>query len=159
MAARLKATDVPWTKMRVSSLSPPPTRPFPPSGRTPRKRTAKPRGKKPAVISPLALETVRRIDGLFEIERAINGQSPEKRKAVRQELSVPLVADLEAWMRRQRTQLSRGNDVAKAMDYKTCASCTLSQGSPWHFSRNFGHTRLTRSEDQITLVRTVKRAV
>jgi transposase len=77
----------------------------------------KAQGKKSAVISPLALETVRRIDALFEIERAINGQSPEKRKAVRQELSAPLVADLQAWMRGQRAKLSRGNDVAKAMDY------------------------------------------
>src|SRR5450756_1803860 len=74
-------------------------------------------GKKPAVISPLALEAVRRIDALFEIERTINGQSAERRKAVRQELSVPLVTDLEAWMREQRAKLSRGNDVAKAMDY------------------------------------------
>ena len=77
----------------------------------------KAQGKKPAVISPLALEAVRRIDPLFEIERAINGQSPEKRKAVRQHLSAPLVADLEVWMREQRAKLSRGNDVAKAMDY------------------------------------------
>src|SRR6202795_336941 len=77
----------------------------------------KAQGKKPAVISPLALETVRRIDALFEIERTINGQSPERRSAVRQELSAPLVANLEAWMREQRAKLSRGNDVAKAMDY------------------------------------------
>lgn len=77
----------------------------------------KAQGKTPAVISPLALEAVRRIDALFEIERAINGQSAEQRKAVRQERSAPLVADLEAWMREQRAKLSRGNDVAKAMDY------------------------------------------
>jgi transposase len=77
----------------------------------------KAQGKKPAVISPLALEVVRRIDQLFEIERAINGQSPERRRAVRQELSAPLAANLEAWMREQRAKLSRGNDVAKAMDY------------------------------------------
>ena len=77
----------------------------------------KAQGKKPAVISPLALEAVRRIDALFEIEPAINGQSPERRRAVRQELSAPLVANLEAWMREQRAKLSRGNDVAKAMDY------------------------------------------
>lgn len=44
-------------------------------------------GKKPAVISPLALEAVRRIDALFEIERSINGETPERRRAVRQELS------------------------------------------------------------------------
>src|SRR3954452_22023238 len=74
-------------------------------------------GKKPGVISPLAREVVRRINALFEIERAINGQSADGRKAVRQELSAPLVADLEAWMREQRAKLSRCNDVAKAMDY------------------------------------------
>ena len=69
------------------------------------------------MISPLALEAVRRIDALFEIEREINGQSAEQRRAVRQELSAPLVADLERWMREQRPKLSRGNDLAKAMDY------------------------------------------
>jgi transposase len=74
-------------------------------------------GRTPGVISPLALEAVRRIDALFGIERSINGQSAERRRAVRQELSAPLVADLESWMREQRAKLSRGNDLAKAMDY------------------------------------------
>ena len=74
-------------------------------------------GKTLAVISPLALQAVRRIDALFEIERSINGQSAERRRAVRQELSAPLVADLERWLREQRAKLSRGNDLAKAMDY------------------------------------------
>ena len=74
-------------------------------------------GKTTSVISPLALEAVRRIDALFDIERAINGQSAEQRRAVRQELSAPLVADLERWLREQRPKLSRGNDLAKAMDY------------------------------------------
>ncbi|WP_131233080.1 IS66 family transposase [Bradyrhizobium ottawaense] len=74
-------------------------------------------GKTPAVISPLALEAVRRIDALSEIERGINGETPERRRAVRQELSAPLIADLKVWMREQRAKLSRRNDVAKAMDY------------------------------------------
>jgi len=74
-------------------------------------------GKTSAPISPLALEAVRRIDALFEIERSINGQSAEQRRAIRRERSAPLVADLEAWMREQRAKLSRNNDVAKAMDY------------------------------------------
>jgi transposase len=60
---------------------------------------------------------VRRIDALFEIERAINGKSADERRAVRQELSAPLVAEMETWMREQRAKLSRSNDVAKAMDY------------------------------------------
>src|SRR6187551_1560622 len=77
----------------------------------------KARGKSASVISPLALEAVRRIDALFEIEREINGQSTEQRRAVRRKLSAPLVADLESWMRERRAKLSRGNDVAKAMEY------------------------------------------
>ena len=78
---------------------------------------AKAKREKPAMVSPLALEAVRRIDALFEIERAINGKSPEKRLAVRQEHSAPLVADLHAWMREHRAGLSRKNEIAKAMDY------------------------------------------
>jgi hypothetical protein len=38
-------------------------------------------------------------------------------RGVRQELSAPLVADLDRWLREQRTKLSRGNDLAKAMNY------------------------------------------
>ena len=74
-------------------------------------------GKTPQPISPLALEAVRRIDRLFEVERSINGKSAEEPRRLRQELSAPLVADLETWMREERAKLSRGNDVAKAMDY------------------------------------------
>jgi len=75
------------------------------------------RGTTTAVISPMALEAVRRIDALFEIERAITGQGADQRQAVRQELSAPLVADLQAWLVEQRARLSRGNDLAKAMNY------------------------------------------
>ena len=78
---------------------------------------ARAKGEKPAIVSPLALEAVRRIDALFDIERTINGKSPEERLAVRREHSAPLVADLHAWMREHRAGLSGKNDVAKAMDY------------------------------------------
>jgi transposase len=74
-------------------------------------------GKKPAVISPIALEAVRRIDALFEIERAINGLDADRRLAARQTHSALLVAELEAWMRHERAKLSRHAEVAKAMDY------------------------------------------
>ena len=57
------------------------------------------------------------IGALFDIERGINGQSAEQRRAARQMLSAPLVAELEAWMREQRARLSRANDLARAMDY------------------------------------------
>jgi len=72
---------------------------------------------KSGFISPLALEAVRRIDQLFEIERQINGRSADERRSVRQEKSAPLVAEFETWMREERPKLSRGSDVAKAFDY------------------------------------------
>jgi len=77
----------------------------------------KAQGKPAGVISPLALEAVRRIDALFEIERAINGQSVGRRRAVRQELSAPLIVDLERWLREERPKLSRHAESAKAIDY------------------------------------------
>ena len=73
--------------------------------------------KTPAPISPLALEIVQRMDRLFEIERSINGRSADERRVVRQDLSRPLVDELEARMRAERPKLSRSNDLAKAMDY------------------------------------------
>ncbi|MEZ5844034.1 MAG: IS66 family transposase [Hyphomicrobiaceae bacterium] len=74
-------------------------------------------GKAPALISPLALEIVLRMDRLFETERGIAGKSAEERRAVRQELSAPIIADLEAVLRVERPKLARGSDLAKAMDY------------------------------------------
>ncbi|TDH57888.1 IS66 family transposase [Dankookia rubra] len=74
-------------------------------------------GKSAGVISPIALEAVRRIDALFEIERGINRHSAEQRRAVRQAVSAPLVVEFEAWMREQRARLSRTHDLARAMDY------------------------------------------
>jgi transposase len=75
------------------------------------------RGKSAAVISPIALEAVKRIDALFDIERGINGQSAEQRLRVRQEQSAPLVAALEAWLREQRSRLSSASSVAAPIDY------------------------------------------
>ena len=67
--------------------------------------------------APIASEAVRRIDVLFEIERSINGKTPEQRLAVRRERSGPLIAELEIWMRQQRALLSTKNDTAKAINY------------------------------------------
>ena len=78
---------------------------------------AKRRGKRAPPISPLALEAVKRIDALFDIERTINGESAERRLAERRKRSAPLVAELEDWMRTERAGLSRHAAVAKAMDY------------------------------------------
>jgi transposase len=75
------------------------------------------RGKTAAAISPIALEAVKRIDTLFDVERGINGQSAEDRLRVRKEQSAPLLAALEAWLREQRSRLSRSSSVAEPIDY------------------------------------------
>jgi len=75
------------------------------------------RGKNAAPISPIALEAVKRIDAIFDIEREINGVTAEERLAARRSRSAPLVAALEEWTRSERAKLSRHNAVAKAIDY------------------------------------------
>ena len=75
------------------------------------------RGKSATPISPIALEAVKRIDALFDIEREINGISGVTRMAERQKRSVVLVTALEDWMRAERAKLSRHAEVAKAIDY------------------------------------------
>src|SRR5271165_252698 len=74
-------------------------------------------GKKEIPLSPIAIEVVRRIDALFEIERSINGKSAKERLAARRTLSRPLVDDLHAYMREKAAGLSRGHDLVKAINY------------------------------------------
>ena len=84
-------------------------------------------GKKEIPLSPIAVEVVRRIDALFEIERSIHGKGAQERLDVRQRLSRPLVENLQRYMHEQLGKLSRGNDLAKAINYvlKRWASFTL----------------------------------
>ena len=84
-------------------------------------------GNKEIPLSPIAIEVVRRIDALFEIERSINGRTAQERLEVRQQQSRPLVEDLHVYMQEQVGKLARGNDLAKAFNYilKRWASFTL----------------------------------
>jgi transposase len=86
------------------------------------------RGKNAAAISPIALEAVKHIDALFDIERGINGQSSEERLRVRREQSAPLVAALEARLRGQRSRLSRSSSVAEPTEsWWVAAPCSVSR--------------------------------
>ncbi len=62
-------------------------------------------------------EAVSRIDAIFEIEREINGLSPDERQAVRDTRSRPLVDDPHAWLRPNRGKSSANAPIAKANDY------------------------------------------
>jgi len=74
-------------------------------------------GKKELVLSPIAIEMVRRIDMLFEIERAIHGQGAQERRDARQRLSRPVIDDLHLYMRQQAARLSPAHDLVKAFNY------------------------------------------
>lgn len=68
-------------------------------------------------ISPVALEAVKRIDAIFDIEREINGSAPDIRRAVRQDRVKPLVEDLHTWMKQQRARVSTKSHLGKALNY------------------------------------------
>ena len=67
--------------------------------------------------APIAIEAVKRVDALFDIERAIDGLSVIERRHVRNEQSRPLLAELQTWLRGQRARLSSKSETAKAIDY------------------------------------------
>jgi len=75
------------------------------------------RRKKATVISHICVEAVRRIDAIFDFERSINGRSVAARRAVRQDHSAPLVADLEAWLCETRSKLSKSSLVVEPINY------------------------------------------
>ena len=75
------------------------------------------KGKPAHQISPVALEAVKRIDAIFDIEREINGLDADARLVARQNLSRPLVNGLHDWLQEERAKLSRHNKVAKAINY------------------------------------------
>ncbi|NNH33324.1 IS66 family transposase [Rhizobium sp. SEMIA 4085] len=75
------------------------------------------RGKNATPISPVALEAVRRIEALFDIERDINGLSVNERSQRRHKDSRPLIDELEAWLRVERAKLSRSSPVTEPIDY------------------------------------------
>src|SRR5216684_7248248 len=67
--------------------------------------------------APIAMEAVKRINALFEIERDINGKPPPEGKRVRAEHSRPRASELRLWLHAQRAKLSAHSETAKAIAY------------------------------------------
>lgn len=67
--------------------------------------------------SPIALEAMTRIGKLFEIERLIHGQPPDDRRRARQELALPLMTELAAFLDGSLADISGKSDLAKAIRY------------------------------------------
>lgn len=70
-----------------------------------------------ATGSPIAREALERIGALYDIERAIAGQSAEHRRAIRQEQSCPSVTAFRTWCESQLARIPGKGDLAKAMRY------------------------------------------
>ena len=67
--------------------------------------------------APIASEALRRIAELYKIEDDIRGLTAEARRAVRQERSRPIVAELEPWLREKLGLISQKTKLAEAIRY------------------------------------------
>ncbi len=67
--------------------------------------------------SPIVDAALLRIAALYKVEDAIRGSDPDHRRAVRQELSRPLVEDFFTWLSAQAARVSRKSDLGEAMAY------------------------------------------
>ncbi|WP_424989757.1 IS66 family transposase [Fluviibacterium sp. S390] len=72
---------------------------------------------KPKKGSPIVDEALVRIAALYKIEDAIRGSSPDHRRAVRQDLSHPLVDAFFSWLAAQAARVSRKSDLGAALAY------------------------------------------
>ena len=72
---------------------------------------------KPKKGSPIVDEALVRIAALYKIEDAIRGSSPDHRRAVRQDLSRPLVDAFFAWLAAQAARISRKSGLGAALAY------------------------------------------
>ncbi len=70
-----------------------------------------------ATKSEIAREALDRIGALYDIERQINGQPAEIRKAVRQQKTKPKVEAFRVWAEQQLTRIPGKSDLAKAFRY------------------------------------------
>ena len=67
--------------------------------------------------TPATEHALKVISQLYDIERAVRGQSPEQRQAARQDQSKPLTDKLHTWMLEQLATLSKKSTTADAIRY------------------------------------------
>ena len=67
--------------------------------------------------APIAIEALKRIAALYEIEAGIRGKSAADRLALRQAESKPLVAELRVWFEAQIAKLPARGPTAEAIRY------------------------------------------
>jgi hypothetical protein len=67
--------------------------------------------------SVIAEEAIKRIAGLYAVEKAARGQAPDARVRLRQARAKAIFDDLETWLQAQLPKISGKSDLAKAIRY------------------------------------------
>src|SRR3954454_11386353 len=67
--------------------------------------------------SAIAEEAIRRIAGLYAVEKDGRGQPPDERVRLRQARAKPILDDLESWLHAQLPKISSKSELAKAIRY------------------------------------------
>jgi hypothetical protein len=67
--------------------------------------------------SVIAEEAIKRIAGLYAVEREGRGQPPHERVRLRQARAKPILDDLESWLQAQLPRISGKSELAKAIRY------------------------------------------
>ena len=67
--------------------------------------------------SVIAEEAIKRIAGLYAVEKEARGRSPDERVQLRQERAKPILDDLEVWLPAQLPRISGKSELAKAIRY------------------------------------------
>jgi transposase len=67
--------------------------------------------------SPVAVEALERIAGLYAVENDIRGRAPEERREIRNARSRPQLESLKQWLEETLGKLSRKSDTALAVRY------------------------------------------
>jgi len=67
--------------------------------------------------APIATEALEQIKALYAIEAEIRGLDADARKALRQDRSLPIILELEPWLRAKLTTISQKTKLAEAIRY------------------------------------------
>ncbi len=67
--------------------------------------------------SQIAQSALQQISAIYDIEREVQGLTPDERQRIRQARSRPLLDELHRWMLLTRQQITDGSATAKALDY------------------------------------------
>ena len=67
--------------------------------------------------STIAGEAIKRIAGLYGVEKQARGLVPDQRVEIRQAKAKPIFEDLDAWLHAQLPKISGKSELAKAIRY------------------------------------------